>query len=239
MGRSRRQLLQHGCALGAAALLGGCDPYNTKEHEREAERKRKANWDAMTPQEQALARKFAVLGGGGELFVDSFGEKFGVNIFDERGHLFYASGTLRQPGNSKHAYLSGFGAPVTLRVEWRNAYQTVPDPSVPKPDGYPDAAYYGGTILGNYTVPVASRIPDELLDELRKNGGVFRLKIRIHDDGPLIGWDIQRDSQYLNTGGDFKENRLIWVKKGIGYEQVWEKGWYIHPKTHERIETDF
>jgi hypothetical protein len=226
----RRQLLRHVCALGAAALLGGCDPYNTKEHEREAERKRKANWDAMTPQEQALARKFAVLGGGGELFVDSFGEKFGVNIFDERGHLLYASARLRQPGNSKHAYLSGFGVPVTLRAEWRDREEG----TVIK-----DVIYESGNIVGNYTVPVASRIPDELLDELRKNGGVFRLKIRIHDDGPLIGWDIQRDSQFLNTGGDFKENRLIWVKKGLGYEQVWEKGWYIHPKTKERIETDF
>lgn len=230
MGHSRRQVLKHGCGLGAATLLAGCDPYNTKEHERERERKRKASWDAMTPQEQALARKFAVLGGGGELLIDAFGKKFGVNVFDERGHLFYARAAVSAYNSSRHAYLSGFGAPVTLRVEWRDREEGI----VIK-----DVIYESGNIVGNYTVPVASRIPDELLDELRKNGGVFKLKIRIHDEGPLIGWDVQRDSQFLNTGGDFKENRLIWVKKGLGYEQVWEKGWYIHPKTKERIETDF
>jgi hypothetical protein len=227
--------------LGFSTMLlaGGCDPYNTREHERERERKREEIWKAMTPQEQALAKRFSVLGGGGELFVDAFGEKSGVNIFDERGHLFYARAGLSPGGRSRHAYMSGFGVPQTLRVEWRDRYQTERDPNVPTPEGYPDAAYYGGIILGNYTVPVASRIPDALLEDMRKNGGVFRLKIRIHDDGPLIGWDIQRGSAYFMTGGDFKEERVIYVPEGKGARRVWEKGWYIHPKTKQRIETDF
>jgi hypothetical protein len=228
--QSRRQWMQSVFGSCAALLAAGCDPYNTREHERERERKREEIWKAMTPQEQALAKRFSVLGGGGELFVDAFGEKFGINILDERGHRFYGSAGLRSPGNSKHAYLSGFGVPQTLRVEWRDREEGIV---------ITDVIYEQGNVVGNYTVPVASRIPDALLEDMRKNGGTFRLKIRIHDDGPLIGWDIQRGSDYFMTGGDFKERRVIYVPEGKGKRKVWEKGWYIHPKTKERIETDF
>ncbi len=98
--------------------------------------------------------------------------------------------------------------------------------------------------------PVASRIPHELLQDLRQSRGVFRLKIRLHDDGVLIGWDIERRpgydpkkrNQYGNptyvapvhtfVGGDFREAE-IFNGKAV------RMGWYIHPKTGERIETDF
>ena len=94
-------------------------------------------------------------------------------------------------------------------------------------------AFYGGTVLGNYTVPVAARIPDDLLDAMRKGVGGFRLKIRIHPDGPLIGWDLSRgfNLQYF-AGGDFRE-------ADIENGKVLRKGWYIHPKTGQKIETDF
>ncbi len=228
---SNERLLQRRIVLGIAVwLLAGCDPYNTKEHERERERKRQAIWNAMTPEEQALAKRFSVLGGGGELLVDAFGEKFGVNIFDERGQRFYGSAVLSAYNSSKHAYGSGFGVPRTLRVEWRDREEGIV---------ITDVIYEKGNIVGNYTVPVASRIPEALLEDMRRNGGGFRLKIRIHDDGPLIGWDVQRGHDYFHTGGDFKEQRLIYLKEGRGYTKVWEPGWYIHPKTKERIETDF
>ena len=100
-------------------------------------------------------------------------------------------------------------------------------------------AFYGGTVLGDYTVPVASRIPESLLEERRKNGGGFRLKLRIHPDGPLIGWDLSGKlasgpdgSRFRHAGGDFQE---AYIYNG----KVLRKGWYIHPKTGERIETDF
>ena len=105
--------------------------------------------------------------------------------------------------------------------------------------GLPDSAYYGGTLLGNYTIPVASRIPDALLEDKRRNGGGFRLKIRIHPDGPLIGWDLERGigtgpdgSKFHLAGGDFQE---AYIYQG----EVLRKGWFIHPKTGERIETDY
>jgi hypothetical protein len=40
--------------------------------------------------------------------------------------------------------------------------------------------------------PVADRIPDEVLDDIRKNGGGLRIKLRLKDDGILLGWDVLR-----------------------------------------------
>jgi hypothetical protein len=76
-------------------------------------------------------------------------------------------------------------------------------------------------------------IPDDLLDAMRRGVGGFRLKIRIHKDGPLIGWDLSRgfNLQYF-AGGDFRE-------ADIENGKVLRKGWYIQPKTGQKIDTDF
>jgi hypothetical protein len=101
-------------------------------------------------------------------------------------------------------------------------------------------AYEGGTIVGDYTVPVAERIPDELLDDLRRNGGMFRLKIRIHDDGPLIGWDIKDGIMSTRmAGGDFQEMTIRYEGTTNNVTRHFVQGWYFDPKTKHRIETDF
>ncbi len=223
----RRRLL-----VLAAAGLAACDrPWAGA----------KAPEPPLSDEDQALKRKFRGLDGG-ELYVDALTEKTGINVFDDKGRLFYASATLSLRNNSRHSYGADFGVPKTLRVEWRDRYVPVEDGHL---KGIPDGSFYGGTILGNHTVPVASRIPDTLLDDLRKNGGGFRLKIRLHDDGPLIGWDIQRargsapdGSAHFHVGGDFREAPLVYDHTK-GCNPCRGKGWYIHPKTKERIETDF
>ena len=100
-------------------------------------------------------------------------------------------------------------------------------------------ATYDGISASNYTVPIASRIPESLLEDRRRNGGGFRLKIRIHPDGPLIGWDLERGvgtgpdgSKFHHAGGDFQE---AYIYNG----KVLRRGWYIHPKTGQRFETDY
>ncbi|WP_236651285.1 hypothetical protein, partial [Aquabacterium fontiphilum] len=50
----------------------------------------------------------------------------------------------------------------------------------------------GKELLLDVDIPVADRIPDELLDELRRGGGGLRIKIRLHREGVLLGWDIER-----------------------------------------------
>jgi hypothetical protein len=86
---------------------------------------------------------------------------------------------------------------------------------------------YGDEVVGDYTFPVASRIPDAVPEEIRKNGGGLRLKFRLKPDGVLFGWDIERTpaearnysqeeirsrnmyfpSEYHQVGGDFLDTR--------------------------------
>jgi hypothetical protein len=180
---------------------------------------------SMTDEAQ-LKHKFRGIQGG-ELFVDAITEVRGVNILNDNGDYFYASGSLSLRNQSRHAYSSHFGMPRNIRVIWRDDYTPRQrDPSIPS------WMYTGGTVLGDYTVPVASRIPEDLLDAVRARKGQLRLKIRIHPDGPLIGWDLLTAVSTDMAGGDFREAKL---DNGI----VVRKGWYIHPRTKEKIETDF
>lgn len=184
----------------------------------------------LSDEDRALKRKFRGLEGG-QLRVDSLFKVNGLNIFDESNKLFFSRASMIPPrGNSIRGYSARFGVPKTLRAEWRDKIEMVEDPHL---KGIPQDAFHGGSLLGNYTVPVAARIPDDLLDALRKGVGGFRLKIRIHPDGPLIGWDLSRgfNLQYF-AGGDFRE-------ADIENGKVLRKGWYIHPKTGQKIETDF
>jgi hypothetical protein len=211
----RRRLL-----MLAAAGLAGCDQIKAIAQPG----------PLLSDADKTLKHKFRGLDGG-QLRVDSLFEVNGLNIFDERGKLFFRSASFIPPtGNAIRSYGAQFGVPKTLRVEWRDKIEMVEDPHL---RGIPDGAFHGGTVLGNYTVPVASRIPDDLLDAMRRGVGGFRLKIRIHEDGPLIGWDLSRgfNLQYF-AGGDFRE-------ADIENGKVLRKGWYIHPKTGQKIETDF
>ncbi len=209
--------------------LGGCNPVGRRTTPEPAK--------PLSAEDEQLKRKFQGLRGG-QLRVDSLFQVEGLNIFDEDGYLFFAHSRLTPPdGRITSSYGADFGVPKFLRFEWRDKIEKEPDGALKR--GLPGRAYYGGNILGNYTVPVASRIPDSLLEDKRRNGGGFRLKIRIHPDGPLIGWDLERGvgtgpdgSKFHHAGGDFQE---AYIYNG----KVLRKGWFIHPKTGHRIETDY
>jgi hypothetical protein len=214
--------------LGAAALL--CSLPACSQHEDA--RREQAGLPPSSDQRQYLRRKFRGMKGG-ELVVDAFGEKKGVLIVDERGRRFYGRAVVSQRNNSKHAYGAEFGVPISLRATWLRENEEVngviQNPiRVTRYD-----TYEGGVVVGDFTVQVAERIPEDLLDAMRKGVGGFRLKLRLHDDGLLIGWDLSRgfNLQYF-AGGDFRE-------ADIENGKVVRKGWYIHPKTGQRIETDF
>lgn len=95
---------------------------------------------------------------------------------------------------------------------------------------------YSALIVGDYTFPVASRIPDDVVREIRRNGGGLRLKFRLRPDGVLFGWDIERISgglpRHSMAGGDFQ-------KADIFNGRAVRKGWYVDPKTGRRLETEF
>ena len=208
--------------------LGGCNPVGRRTTPEPAK--------PLSAEDEQLKRKFQGLQGG-QLRVDSLFQVRGLNIFNENGYLFFAMAGITPPHRANSSYGADFGVPKFLRFEWRDKIEMEPRGALKR--GLPDGAYYGGNILGNYTVPVASRIPDSLLEDKRRNGGGFRLKIRIHPDGPLIGWDLERGvgtgpdgSKFHHAGGDFQE---AYIYQG----EVLRKGWFIHPKTGRRIETDY
>lgn len=220
----RRMLL----LSGGIALLSGCSFSGRRREVGPSE--------PLSAEDTQLKHKFRGLRGG-QLRVDSLFQVRGLNIFNERGRLFFASAVITPPHRTNASYGADFGVPKFLRFEWRDRTEMEHDGALKR--GLPDGAYYGGNILGNYTIPVAARIPDALLEDKRRNGGGFRLKIRIHPDGPLIGWDLERGvgtgpdgSKFHHAGGDFQE---AYIYQG----EVLRKGWFIHPKTGQRIETDY
>ena len=99
----------------------------------------------------------------------------------------------------------------------------------------PWGSVYTGKLAGDYTFLVNSRIPDDVLCDIRQHGGSLRLKFRLKPDGVMFGWDIERSagniSVFSRVGGDFKEARFV-------HEKIVEKGWYINNQG-QRIETNW
>jgi hypothetical protein len=198
-------------------------------------------YDDNDPAQKGLNYKFRGAYSG-QIVADAFGQLKGcVVMYDDKGKVFYQSGTLSLKNRS--IYDEGrLRTPVTLRVIWRE-----PNDPQCRMDGR-TGIFEGGKLIADYTVPVASRIPDELLEAVRQGKGGLRLKIRVSDNGPLIGWDIEQPSPFYNAaeakrgvyfpsvfamaGGDFREAEISDGKRV-------RQGWYINKKTGQKIETDF
>jgi hypothetical protein len=130
-------------------------------------------------------------------------EMLGVEFFaDGSDRKFYAKGLLAKRTREIMVFPISV-VPERVRVVWRDS-----DKLVRRADN-PNVSTYAGNILGDYTFPIASRIPDEVVKEIRKNGGGLRLKFRLKPDGVLFGWDIERFSgglpRHSMPGGDFLE----------------------------------
>lgn len=182
---------------------------------------------ALTAEEQALAYKFRGIHGI-VTRIDAATSLYGTSIVNDKGGYIAGNAHLSPKNVSNSAYGGyGFPIPITIRATWREGEwsnrTTTADPrDETKIEALPNGGYSGGTIAGDYTVPVAERIPDEVLDYIRKNGGALRLKIRLHDKGVAIGWDVEmrlpipnlpRDyagarnyHEYRMPGGDFRED---------------------------------
>jgi hypothetical protein len=120
------------------------------------------------------------------------------------------------PGAKGRLSFSGANPPIPefVHATWREGDA--------KYDFLKGRGWSGGTVMGDYTVPVASRIPDEVIDYLSspKPGDVIgrelRIKIRLKDDGVLVAWDVEEGyknkygnfARYVMPGGDFIETRF-------------------------------
>ena len=172
----------------------------------------------------------------GELVTDSLMLIKGAIFYDEQGYVISSRSISGPNGRQRSAYPGGErGVPKKIRVTWRVGKFEM------SPDG---TGWVGGKIVGDYTVSVADRIPDETLEYVRSHNTSLRLKLRVYEDGLLVGWDIETrpgfdpkkpdvyaPPVYLKVGGDFKE---AYIRHG----KVIEKGWYIDSQG-QRIETDW
>jgi hypothetical protein len=141
---------------------------------------------------------------GAVLVVDAVpgAEMEGVVIYDDRGYEIYVSAIVSRKVRKIMA-LGGIYVPLTARAVWR------------KGAGWDKVreVWNEGVIVGNYTIPVAERIPDEVLHDIHAHGGGLRLKFRLTPNGVLFGWDIERSaplgdvSIFEMPGGDFLETR--------------------------------
>lgn len=178
-----------------------------------------------------------------EWVLSSLDELRWIEILDQNGNYVEAPAKMRIQIKSQRALNR---IPVKLKVTWREQ-----DPNNPVYSGNRNESWSGGKITGSFEIPVADRIPDELLDDLRRDPkGSLRIKVRLHRDGVLLGWDIERRPGYDRKnrdifgqavyvaaehsfyGGDFREAEIINGKPV-------RMGWYIHPKTGQRIETPY
>jgi hypothetical protein len=125
-----------------------------------------------------------------------------VVFTDDRGVCLYSHAAVSRRVRSIAA-LGGSYVPRTVRVMWRTGA------------GWDEVrnVWHEGVLVGDYTIPVAGRIPDDVLHDIRAHGGGLRLKFRLKPDGVLFGWDIERAaplgdvSIFEMPGGDFLETR--------------------------------
>jgi hypothetical protein len=175
-------------------------------------------------------------------------EMLGVEFFaDGANQQFYAKSRMVQRNREIMAFPISV-VPERVRVMWRDSAELV------RRADNPGLTTYAGNTLGDYTFPLVSRIPDDVVKDIRKNGGGLRLKFRLKPDGVLFGWDIERISgglpRHSMAGGDFQEAGLAYELPGVlvyqphssaakpylntgqyfvppGSSDIWRKGWYI------------
>ena len=168
-------------------------------------------------------------------------EKFGIDAYADNGMRLFGPSGLDAPtrpgrGGGGTSSFGGAGLPNWVRVTWRKPIYGEKVSTT----GVTFKTLDFGDLVGDYKIEVASRIPQDVqVYASQGKGRAIRLRFRLHDEGVLLAWDVQEVPPqggggwfYSMQGGDFKSPV---VRDG----KVIEKGWYIHPKTGQRIETDF
>lgn len=124
----------------------------------------------------------------------------GVTFHDDRGVLILASSRVTSREGELRAFVHE-RVPLSLRVGWRQSGRYV----------LAQAAWVNDGVIGDHTVPVAARLPEALLDDLRAKPGTLRLKFRLTPEGVLFAWDVERhrrgNVRHDDPGGDFVEAR--------------------------------
>ena len=129
--------------------------------------------------------------------------KYGINAISDTGNIIFSSGSYLP--NTRDVSSIGGGSkmsfPRWVRVTWRE------DPGI----DYKHGVFVGGTIIGDYTIEVLSRIPEEVFAYAgAARGRVIVTRFRIKDDGVLLAWDVQETVTHPPSGG----NGWVWSMHG-------------------------
>ena len=206
----------------AVTILGACSTGYLQKNSVE-----------LSPEDQAIQHKFRGINGG-VLYFDASGQsKKRITMYNEKGEFWQAHVGIGL-GKQQSTYPNVLYLPKSIHIIWRSEDATEKrrpaQECIPLKDGakqcfepcgakgcpdYSRAGWEGGTVLGDYTVPLATRIPDEVLDYIRANGGALRVKIRLKDNGVAVGWDVE----HIIISGQWKPNKLG-LGSGITYRMA-------------------
>lgn len=256
---TRRVMLHRlgACMVATSPLLASCKRVTGSSQDAEGEDL--AHMSADNP-DAALYYHYRGIPGGGELYIDADYETNGRSpIYDASGVMF-ADGQFSPKNNHTRGYFGdeangGLPVPKALRMlrypqdaqvnrEWYGEQRLYVQPK------------FLGLPAVDVTVPVASRIPDEALERLRKyRGASLKLKLRLTRETLLVGWEVRNGKDYpfktdkvgnayttdedTLVGGDFAERRMGWELVNSVVRRVLLKGWQIDPRTGQKVEADF
>lgn len=205
-----------------------------------------------------LKRKFHGIYGG-ELRVDASFVTHKSVLYTPEGKIFNIGQGSFGPQNPSRSGYGGRENGDRLVIPKFLRYMRYPEHAVPvlHTSAATDYPAFEGKPLIDIKVPVASRIPDDVLERVRKyKGSSLALRLRITPETVLVGWEIKLGRGYpfekdkagnnivtneaMMVGGDFWPAQPIWELQPNGYiSMVQKKGWQVDPKTGKRIETDF
>jgi len=210
----------------------------------------------LSEEDKALRHKFRGISGGGELLVSAtYDTDMRQLVYQPNGKLFAPLLGIYSPKKSGTSAYFGdekYGLPIPKYLRYQRFSEAIPK----KFEGrYWDEQGYQGPPEVDIIVPVATRIPDEVLDRIRKYKGSLKLKLRMTPETILVGWEIRHGKNYpwkkdeygrsyatdedIMIGGDFCEKQILFRMINGKLQQIRRKGWQIDPKTGRKIETDF
>lgn len=147
-------------------------------------------------------------------------EKKGVNAITDAGNRLFGPATLNSKNGGKNSVGgSKMSFPRWVRVTWREGPGIEMD--------WKNGGWKGGRVIGDYTVEVLRRIPDEVFAYASAaHGRAIVLRFRLKDDGVLLAWDVQESSPngqgwlYTMHGGDFLDPTIY---NGKVIDPGWQK----------------
>ncbi len=209
----------------------------------------------LSAEDKALRHKFRGISKGRELYIDAtYNTQMRQVVTRPDGIIFVpAMGNFgpKKPGISGYFGDEKYGLPVPKYLRYQRFSEHAPRTG----SDYGRRPMFEGQFIVDVIVPVATRIPDEVLDRIRKYQGALKLKLRMTPETILAGWEIRNGKNYpwkkdeygrsyatdddIMIGGDFCEKQILFRMINGKLQQIRRKGWQIDPKTGKKIEMNY